>query len=58
MIALIVWLVIVGVCLYIVNTVVPMPEWIKTVINVIVALAVVLWLLEHVAGVSTGIHLR
>jgi nitrate reductase NapE component len=45
-IGLIVVLVIVGVLLYLLNTVIPMDAKIKTIINVIVVLAVCLWLLE------------
>ncbi len=54
---LVIVLVIIGVLLYVVNTVIPMVSWVKTVINVIVALAVCLWLLE-LLGVSGGPLLR
>jgi hypothetical protein len=46
MIGLIVTLVIVGVCLYLIETYVPMDATIKTVIRVVVVLCVVLYLLS------------
>ncbi len=46
LISLLVLLVIVGAVLYLVNTIVPMPAWMKTVINVIAAVAVFLWVLQ------------
>jgi len=57
MITILVVLIIVGVILYLVNQVIPMPDWVRIVINVIAALFVILWLLQ-VVGVDTGIHLR
>ena len=53
MIGLIVTLIIVGVLLYLLNTLIPMDARIKTIINVIVILAVCLWLLEGF-GLFTG----
>lgn len=46
MIELLVVLIIVGAILYLVNTVAPMPAWLKTVINVIAAVWVLLWILQ------------
>jgi uncharacterized protein YhhL (DUF1145 family) len=45
-ISLLVALIIVGVILYLLNTYVPMAAPIKTIINVVVVLLVVLWLLQ------------
>lgn len=45
-IQLVVALVVVGVALYLVNTVIPMDGKIRTIINVLVVLAVCLWLLQ------------
>ncbi len=45
-ISLLIVLVIVGVCLYLVETYIPMAAPIKTVIRVIVVLVLVLWLLQ------------
>jgi len=45
-IGLIVILAIVGVVLWAVNTLIPMQPQIKTIINVVVIIAVLLWLLE------------
>jgi hypothetical protein len=39
-------LIVVGVILYLVNTLIPMDARIKTIINVLVILAVLLWLLQ------------
>lgn len=46
MIGILVTLVIYGVLLFIVNNVIPMPAWLKTVINVIAALGICVWLLD------------
>lgn len=46
LIGLIVTLVIVGVVLYLVNTYVPMDNKIKTILNVVIVIAVCLWLLS------------
>lgn len=46
MIDLIIVLVIVGLCLYLIETYVPMDPAIKTVIRVVVVLCLVLWLLR------------
>jgi hypothetical protein len=54
MIQLIVALVIVGVLLYLLNTLVPMDPKIKTIINVVVILCVCLWLLEAFGLLSGG----
>jgi uncharacterized membrane protein len=45
-IALIVVLVVIGVVLYLVNTYIPMAPIIKTIINVVVVIALCLWLLD------------
>ena len=50
MIQLLVVLVVVGVVLYLINNYVPMAAPIKTIINVVVVLAVCIWLLR-VTGV-------
>lgn len=46
MIEIFIVLVVVGVCLWLVNTHIPMAAPIKTVINVIVVLFLVIWLLN------------
>ena len=46
LISLVIVLIIVGVLLWLVNTMIPMDEKIKTIINVVVVIAVVLWLLQ------------
>ena len=50
MIAILITLVIVGVCLYLVNAYIPMAQPIKTVINVIVVLFLIIMLLNF-AGI-------
>jgi hypothetical protein len=52
-IGLLVVLVVVGVILYLVNTLIPMDAKIKTIINVVVIVCVCLWLLS-VFGLFTG----
>ena len=54
MIAILITLVIVGVCLYLVNAFIPMAQPIKTVINVLVVLFLIIMLLNF-AGI---IHYR
>ena len=55
-IQLIIWLVVVGVVLYLVNNVIPMPDWIKVLINVLVALAIIVFILQNFLHVNTGIN--
>ena len=52
-IQLLVVLVVIGVVLYLVNTLIPMDARIKTIINVVVILCVCLWLLQ-VFGIFGG----
>ena len=55
-ITLVVVLVIIGVILWLVNTMIPMDPKIKTIINVVVIIAVLLWLLSIFTGYSIGGH--
>jgi predicted membrane protein len=55
MISLILALVVIGVLLYLLNTYVPMAAPIKTIINILVVVAVILWLL-HALGFGAGWH--
>lgn len=59
LISLLVLLVIVGAILYLVNSIIPMPEAFKTIINVIAVVAVFLWVLQAF-GLWSGpvLHLR
>ena len=50
LISVIVVLIIVGVLLWLVNSIIPMDGKIKQIINVIVVIAVVLWLLKVFIG--------
>jgi hypothetical protein len=52
-------LIVVGVCLWLVSTYIPMPAPIRTVINVIVVLILVIWLLQlfGIGDLTVG-HLR
>jgi hypothetical protein len=51
--------VLVGVCLYLVNTYVPMAQPLKTILNVLVVLLVVVWLLSAFGLVNLPTpHLR
>jgi hypothetical protein len=52
LIQVIIVLIIVGVCLYLVNTYVPMAPPIKTILMVVVVLILCLWLLQ-VFGITT-----
>ncbi len=53
-VSLIVWLVIIGVLMWLVNTYVPMQEPYKKILNIIVIVAVVLWLLSVFGVFSIG----
>lgn len=57
-IGLLILLVVVGVCLYLVNTYVPMAPPIKVILNVIVVLILVVWLLNAFGLLSgdLGVH--
>jgi hypothetical protein len=60
LIGLILVLVILGVGLYLLNTYVPMAPPIKTILNVVVIIAIVLWLLQAIGFVGplfTPMHL-
>ncbi len=46
LLSLIVVLIVVGVLLWLVNTMIPMDGNIKNIINIVVVIAVVLWLLQ------------
>jgi hypothetical protein len=56
MIGLLVVLVIVGVALYLINQYVPMAPPIKTIINVVVILFLVIWLLNAFGVLGAGPH--
>lgn len=55
LIGLVVVLIVVGVLLWLVNTMIPMDDKIKTIINVLVVIVVVLWLLR-VFGLLDSMH--
>lgn len=55
LISLVVVLIVVGVLLWLVNSLIPMDDKIKTILNVVVVIAVVLWLLQ-VFGVLGSMH--
>jgi len=46
MLSIIIAIVVVGVVLYCINTFVPMEQKVKTILNVVVILALVIWLLQ------------
>jgi hypothetical protein len=56
-VGLILILIIIGVCLYLINTVVPMDAKIKTIINVVVLIATLLWLAELFGLFDMGGHI-
>jgi hypothetical protein len=53
LVQLVIVLIVVGVLLGLVNSYIPMDAKIKTILNIVVVIAVVLWLL-NVFGVLTG----
>ena len=52
--SLLVVLVIVGVVLYVVNTVIPMDGRVKTIVNAIAIIAVCLWVLSELGVLPRG----
>ena len=52
LISLLVVLVIVGAALYLVNAIIPMDAKIKTILNVVVVVVVLLWLADVFVGVG------
>jgi hypothetical protein len=50
MLSILIALIIVGVVLYLVNTMLPMDPKIKTILNVVVVIFVLLWLLGALTG--------
>ena len=58
LLGLIIALILVGVALYLVNTYIPMDPKIKTVLNVVVVLVLVVWLLSlfGIADLAIPIH--
>ncbi|MEI6634267.1 MAG: Thivi_2564 family membrane protein [Chlamydiota bacterium] len=55
LVSLVVTLIVVGVLLWLVNTYIPMDAKIKQILNIVVVIAVVLWLLR-VFGVLGDVH--
>jgi hypothetical protein len=58
LISLVVVLIVVGVLLWLVNTYIPMDGKIKSILNAVVVIAVVIWLLQvfGLLGSLNGIH--
>lgn len=50
LISLVIVLIVVGVLLWLVNTMIPMDEKVKKIINVVVIIVVVLWLVQVPVG--------
>jgi hypothetical protein len=51
LVQLVVWLIAIGVIMWLVNTYIPMAEPWKNIINAVVIIAVVLWLLSMFVGI-------
>ena len=58
LISLVIVLIVVGVLLWAVNNYIPMDAKIKQIMNIVVVIAVVLWLLKvfGILGMASGIH--
>ena len=58
LLSLVITLIVVGVLLWLVNTYIPMDGKIKSILNAVVVIAVVIWLLQAfgVLGSLSGIH--
>jgi hypothetical protein len=53
---LVVLLIVIGVCLWLVNTYIPMDGQVKSILNAVVIIALVLWLLSLFVGPLPSIH--
>lgn len=58
LISIILALIIVGILLWIINTYIPMAGSIKTILNIVVIIVVVLWLLEAFGIINTIGNIR
>ena len=58
LITLIVVLVVLGLALYLINSLIPMDQKIKTILNIVVVLVVILWILEAFGILSNHLYLR
>ena len=60
MVSIIVVLIVVGVLLYVVNSLIPMDAKIKQILNIVVVIAVILWLLSAfgLLGDIPSIHIK
>ena len=56
LIQLVIVLIVVGVLLYVVNTLIPMDAKIKNLLNIVVMIVVVLWVLSLFIGYAPHIH--
>ena len=57
LISLIIVIVIIGVILYLVNQYIPMDGKIKQILNIVVVIALVIWLLTFLIGGVPNIHI-
>jgi hypothetical protein len=57
LISLVVVIIVVGVLLWVVNTLIPMEPRVKQILNVVVIIVLVLWLLQLLVGPLPNIHL-
>ena len=58
LLTLVVTLVVVGVILWAINQLVPMPPNIKNVLNVVVAVFLILWILQSFGFINLGLRLK
>ena len=58
LVSLVIALIVVGVLLWIVNTYIPMDSKIKNILNIVVVIAVVLWLLTVFGVLGRVPHIR
>lgn len=56
LINLVIMIVLIGLVLYLFNAVIPVPAWVRTVVNVLACLVVIVWLLQ-LAGFTGGWNL-
>lgn len=52
LVSVLIWILVAGVVLYLVNQYVPMHPAFKTIFNVVVVIALIIWLLRLVPGVN------
>lgn len=58
LLTIIIVLIVVGVALWLINTYIPMPKTIKSIINIVVLIAIIVWLLYAFGIIDSARSIR